>query len=159
MLRTIRATLLIEAEIPNAEPGTEMLKPWKVAQSPEELFIERYDQMLSWALHLTDQDRELAEDLLHDAFIQFSFAPRDLNAIHNLEGYLYGMLRNLHLSQERRASRSRFQQLSVIEYESAETGMRTADPRDQIQVQDQLRRVCHYACVRKEQAKLASVLI
>jgi len=50
---------------------------------------------------LTDQDRELAEDLLATTPHSFSFAQKTFNAIHNLEGYLYGMLRNLHLSQER----------------------------------------------------------
>ena len=69
------------------------------------------------------------------------------------------MLRNLHISHQRRASRSRFQQLSIVEYESAATGLRTLDARDVIQLQDDLRRVCHYACARKEKAKIASVLI
>src|SRR5262249_55647294 len=37
--------------------------------------------------------------------------------------------------------------------------LRSIDPRSQIQVQDELRRICHYACVRKESSKSASVLI
>jgi RNA polymerase sigma factor (sigma-70 family) len=125
----------------------------------EDLFLERYARLHIWALQLTDGDRELAEDLLHDLFIQFMLSRPAIDGIENLGGYLYTMLRNLHLAQQRRATRNRLQQLSIIEYDSAETGLRTVDLRDQIQAQDELRHVCRYACARKETAKLASVLI
>src|SRR5260370_9291368 len=69
------------------------------------------------------------------------------------------MLRNLHLAQRRRETRNTLQQLSIVEYDSAEVGLRTVDLRDQIQAQDDLRRICLYACARKETAKLGSVLI
>lgn len=127
--------------------------------SHDDLFIERYDRLLSWAIKLTDNNREMAEDLVQDAFVQFTFTRPELASILNLDAYLYGMLRHLHLSQVRRATRSRLQPLSIMEYESAETGLRSVDPRAQIQVQDELRHVCNYACVRKETAKVASVLI
>jgi DNA-directed RNA polymerase specialized sigma24 family protein len=127
-----------------------MLHPQKISASHEDRFLERYDRMFAWALQLTDHNREQAEDLLHDAFIQFTFSPTDIRSISNLDGYLYGMLRNLHLSQVRRATRLRFQQLSVVEYESAELGLRSIDARGQIQVQQELRRICGYACARKE---------
>ncbi|MDQ3820364.1 MAG: sigma-70 family RNA polymerase sigma factor, partial [Acidobacteriota bacterium] len=136
-----------------------MLKPREITPGHEELFIERYDRLLSWALQLTNYDRCMAEDLVHDAFIQFTFTHPDLNVINNLDNYLYGMLRNLHLSQMRWVTRSRFQQLSIVEYDSAELGLRSVDVHNQIQVQDELRRICHYACARKETARAASVMI
>ena len=136
-----------------------MLKLQKISPAHEELFIQDYERLLSWALQLTHSDRSQAEDLLHDAFIQFTISQPNLRQISNLDGYLYGTLRNLHLSQVRKATRSRLQQLSIVEYESAETGLRSIDPRDLIQVQDQLRQVCHYVCARKETARTASVLV
>lgn len=139
-----------------------MLKARKITQAHEDLFAANYDRLFLWALQLTHNDRTQAEDLLHDAFIQFTITQPDLQTIQNLEGYLYGTLRNLQLSQVRKATRSRLQQLSIVEYESAETGLRSiksSDPRDLIQVQDELRRVCHYVCVRKETARAASVLL
>ena len=136
-----------------------MLHPLKIAANHEDLFVARYERLLRWALQLTESDRELAEDLVHDAFIQFTFTQPDLNNIQNLDNYLYGILRNLHLSQVRWVTRSRFQQLSIAEYDSAEMGLRATDVRDQIQVQDDLRRVCRYACARKETARAASVMI
>jgi DNA-directed RNA polymerase specialized sigma24 family protein len=129
------------------------------ATSHEDLFVERYDRLFRWSLQLTDNDRSLAEDLLHDTFILFTLNQPDLGSVRNLDAYLHTMLRNLHLSQMRRATRSRFQQLSILDYDSAEVGLWAIDPRDQIHAQDELRHVCHYACARKQTAKLASILI
>ncbi len=136
-----------------------MLNPSPAPLQREDIFVERYDRLLAWSLQMTERDYELAEDLLHDLFIQFTLNEPDLQKIANLDGYLYTMLRNLHLAQRRRDTRNTLQQLSIVEYDSAEVGLRTVDLRDQIQAQDDLRRVCHYACARKETAKIASVLI
>ncbi|HLA11914.1 MAG TPA: sigma-70 family RNA polymerase sigma factor [Pyrinomonadaceae bacterium] len=136
-----------------------MLTRLKIPPTHEVLFADRYERLLSWSLQLTDNDRELAEDLVHDAFIQFTFAQRDLDTIRNLDSYFYGMLRNLHLLHVRRKTRNRLQQLSIVDYDSAEHGLRRIDLRDQLQVKDQLRRVCQYVCLRKEKSKSASVLI
>jgi len=136
-----------------------MIEPLKIASSHEELFADRYQRLLVWSLQLTGNERDLAEDLLHDAYVQFTFTQPDLSAIKNLDGYFYGMLRNLHISHLRRETRNRWQQLSVVEYDSAEDGLRTTDLRDQLHVQDELRSVCHYVCVRKETARAASILI
>lgn len=136
-----------------------MLNLSPVTIEREDVFIERYDRLLAWCLQMTERDRALAEDLLHDLFIQFTLNETDLKQIANLDGYLYTMLRNLHLAHKRRGTRNRLEQLSIVEYDSAEIGLRTVDLRDQIQAQEQLRRVCQYACVRKDTAKIASVLI
>ncbi|MCA1557454.1 MAG: sigma-70 family RNA polymerase sigma factor, partial [Acidobacteria bacterium] len=136
-----------------------MLQPQHKASSHEDIFIERYESLRAWALHLAENDQEKAEDLVQEAFIHFTLARPDLSVIINLEGYLYSVLRNLHLSQERRASRSRLQQLSIFEYDTLELALRVIGPIDRLQVQDDLRRVCHYSCVRKETARAASILI
>ena len=136
-----------------------MIVPLKVQSSHEDLFVDRYRQLLAWSMQLTGHDRDLAEDILHDAFVQFTFARPDLNGIRNLDGYFYNMLRNLHISQVRREARNRLQQFPVIEYDSADDGLRTTDLRDQQQVESDLRKVCNYACARKETASAASVLI
>lgn len=135
-----------------------MLNPWKIAHSHEDIFIERYDRLMGWTLRLT-QNQEKAEDLLHDAFIHFTLARPDLGAIQNLEGYLYAIVRNLHLSQVRRDARHAVTQLSLIDFDSAEMGLRSIDPRAQSQVRDELRHICHYACIRKVTSKAGSVLI
>jgi RNA polymerase sigma factor (sigma-70 family) len=124
-----------------------------------DLFVENYDQLKGWALHFTERDQELAEDLLHDTFIQFTLNRPDLATIENLEGYLYIMMRNLHLSQIRRNGRAPMRSLSVVEFDTADVSFWASDPRDRIRMRDELGAVCQYACLRKETAKAASVLI
>ncbi|MDQ3821374.1 MAG: sigma-70 family RNA polymerase sigma factor, partial [Acidobacteriota bacterium] len=139
-----------------------MLQPSKIAhgvERHEELFLARYSVLRAWALQLTKNDPGRAEDLVHDAYVQFTLSRLDLDSISNLDGYLYSMLRNLHLSEVRRVLRRRERSLSIVDYDSAEIGLRAADPREQIRLQDELRQVCHYACSRKETSKAGSVLI
>jgi RNA polymerase sigma factor (sigma-70 family) len=137
-----------------------MLNPQKAAAATHaDSFIQRYERLHAWALQLTERDHERAEDLLHDAFIQFTLSHPDLTSIDDLDSYLYVCLRNLHLSQMRRATRTANRELSIIEYDSAELGLWSIDPRDQIKTQDELRTVCHYACRRRKTSKAGSVLI
>jgi hypothetical protein len=49
-----------------------MRKPWLLPDSHEDAFLDRYDQLMRAALHLTGHDRARAEDLLHTVFVQFS---------------------------------------------------------------------------------------
>ncbi|MFL6254707.1 MAG: RNA polymerase sigma factor, partial [Pyrinomonadaceae bacterium] len=141
------------------EPSEILRTEESKALSHEEVFLARYGPLRAWALRLAGGDVGRAEDLVHDAFIQFTFARPDLARVQNLDGYLYQMLRNLNISRMRRVGRRRGDEPAVFEYDSAEFVLRAADPRDLIRVQDELRQVCHYACVRKESSKAGSVLI
>jgi DNA-directed RNA polymerase specialized sigma24 family protein len=136
-----------------------MLNLHKSSLSSEELFARNYERLLGWSLHLTGGDRAAAEDLLHDVFVLLSLHRPDLTTFDNPEGYLYTMLRNLHISRLRRAARAPQRQLSVVEFDSADAGLRTLSAHDQLLVRDQLRTVCRYACARKERAKSACALI
>src|SRR5919205_2617805 len=86
------------------------------ALSHEEVFLARYGPLRAWALRLTGGDAARAEDLVHDAFVQFTLARPDLGRVENLDGYLYQMLRNLNTSRMRRAARRREGAPAVIEY-------------------------------------------
>src|SRR6266540_3700844 len=137
-----------------------MLKLRRISASHRDAFLERYQGLHAWAVQMTANDQALAEDLLHDLFILFTLSQPDLSQIQNLDNYLYASLRNLHISQLRRATRGRFEQLSVVEYESARLSLHSVGHgRDLIQAQDELRRICQYACARKATANAASVLI
>src|SRR5260370_37147317 len=136
-----------------------MLKLQSPSPSHEELFMQRYERLLSWALQVTDHDRARAEDLVHDIFIQFTLSQPDIDRLYNVDGYLYTMLRNMHLSQIRRATRLHDAAPSLADFDSAELGIRTVDPRNQIQVREELRLIAQYACIRKNSSKAGSVLI
>src|SRR5260370_10779169 len=138
-----------------------MLKPRLISSAPshEEIFVRRYELMLRWALRLTGQQHEQAEDLVHDCFIQFTLGC-DPASVNNIEGYLYAMLKNLHLARIRQAAQFQDSILSVVDYDSAELSLQAVDDiRARMQVQDDLRKVCQYASLRKETSKAGSVLI
>jgi Sigma-70 region 2 len=124
---------------PDTVPET-MLRSLKPNPSHEDYFIQRYGWLMGRALQLTKRDSE-AEDLVHDAFIQFTLRRPDLAAIENADAYLNRMLRNMYLSSVRRANLIQDFPLSIAEYDSAEIGLRATDPRDQIKVQDELRQI------------------
>ena len=124
-----------------------------------EIFAEKYSLLLQWALRLTEGDREQAEDLLHEAFVQFTLRERDLSGIENLDGYLYVVLKHLHLALLRRAKRDPLRQISLVEFDSVDLALRSSYDVDQIDVQNDLRRTCAFLCWRRVSAKSASFLI
>ncbi|MBO0797756.1 MAG: sigma-70 family RNA polymerase sigma factor, partial [Blastocatellia bacterium] len=137
------------------------------APSPSrgELFLQRYNRLLDWAMKLTNQRRAAAEDLVHDAFVQFMLCR--LEGVNNLDGYLYGMLRKMRISQLRRSAQqiNRMYHLRIADYDSAEGGLEAVlraeshavDSR--IQIEDELQQICQFVCTRKETSKSASILI
>ncbi len=114
---------------------------------------------MRWALQFTSNDRERAEDLVQEVFSQLILTHSDLSEIKNIAAYLYTALHNTHVSQVRMAVRSHTQSLSVIEYNLADTAVHSGDPSLLYQTQDQLRRICQFACARKQSSKASSILI
>jgi RNA polymerase sigma factor (sigma-70 family) len=125
-----------------------------------QLFTERYQSLLAWALRLTRDRRETAEDLVHDAFVQFMSSRTTLEEIQNIDGYLRRMLRYIYLSRTSR-SPQHLNEMSlslagVEPYAVAETAI---EPRRRMQAAEKLQQVCVYACWRKESSRAGSVLI
>src|SRR5688572_11914104 len=104
-------------------------KTWTVPVCHEDVFIERYQWLRGWALRLAGNLAD-ADDLVHDAFLQFVLRRRDLSEIESIDAYLYGMLRRLRLSKRRAALRAREEPLDAVDYDTAELTLRAADPRD-----------------------------
>ncbi|HLA09089.1 MAG TPA: RNA polymerase sigma factor [Pyrinomonadaceae bacterium] len=138
---------------------TPVPQPGESPATHEDLFIVRYQRLLGWALRLTEGKRASAEDLVHDVFIQFTLKQPNLATIESLDDYLFVMLRNLHISQARRAAQSPTIHLAISDYDTVRMGLRLVDPQRRLQARDDLRRVCEYVAERKETSKAASVLI
>src|SRR5262249_32233936 len=137
-----------------------MLRRWKSeVYTHEDVVVERYDWLLNWSMKLTGHNREEAEDLVHDAFVEFTLSAPDLASIQNMEGYLYGMLRNIHMSRVRRAIRAERQSVTLLDYDSAEICLRAVQIDWLIHARELLASVCDYACGRKETSKAGSILI
>lgn len=125
----------------------------------EEIFTRSYSRLRGWAIQITRQDRELAEDLLHDAFIQFTRTQPELSNIDNAEAYLYGIIRNLHLSYLRKKTRRDKHTISIIDFETMRLGLKNTKFLDNFQIQEELKRICYFLCLRKESSKSASVML
>ncbi len=141
-----------------------MLNPQRLnqrqEQKREDLFIERYDGLLVWALRLTGQDRSAAEDLVQDAFIQFVLGRTSLEEIENIDGYLRRMLRYMYLSRISRNGRKTLDQmLSITDFDSFHQSWRAIEPSRQLQAREELSQICSYACSRKETSRAGAVLI
>jgi len=126
----------------------------------ESLFLERYQRLLAWAMRLTKYDRAGAEDLVQDAFIQFTRGRTSLDTITNVDGYLRRMLHYLNLARvARHTEQMHRQSLSIADYDSLSLGLRVFDIERHLQVKEQLIDICRYACIRKQTSRAGSVLI
>jgi len=126
-------------------------------RSHEEEFMRRYDFLFSRCLQLTKQ-KHIAEDLLHDGFVQFTINRPDLRSIEDLDGYLCRLLRNLYYARLRLATWSPKNNLSLIDYDSVIMALRSRDLCAEIQVQQELLLISRYAFVRRATCKRACVL-
>jgi RNA polymerase sigma factor (sigma-70 family) len=135
-----------------------MLQLARKTPSHEDLFLARYSQLRHMATRLT-RDPGQANDLLHDAFVHFVLARPALADIQNLDGYFYRMLRNLHLSRVRRASRAAEVELSMADYDSAVIGLASAGGRLRLQAEQELWLIAQHVCERRMTAASASVLV
>lgn len=141
-----------------------MLEQRRVAAQPDEkreqLFTERYQGLLAWAMRLTNQQRDAAEDLVQDAFVQFVLGRTRLEEIENIDGYLRRMLRYMHVSRlSRSAQQMQDVELSVADYDSCRRGWTATEPARRMQAFEELYQICAYACSRKESSRAGSVLI
>jgi DNA-directed RNA polymerase specialized sigma24 family protein len=133
-------------------------KPSRVPSTHGDEFLRRYGLLFSRCLRLT-RHKDRAQDLLHDAFVQFSINRPDLELIHDLDGYLCRLVRNLYIAQMRLASRSPRNNLPLPDYDTAEIALRSRDLCSQMYAQQELLRICRYAFLRREVSREASVLI
>ncbi len=141
-----------------------MLDQRRVTAQPDEkrerLFTERYESLLAWAMGLTNQQREAAEDLVQDAFVQFMLGRTRLEEIENIDGYLRRMLRYMHVSRLSRSAQHLHETaLSVADYDSGRLGWTAIEPPRRMQAFEELHQICTYACSRKETSRTGSVFI
>jgi DNA-directed RNA polymerase specialized sigma24 family protein len=125
----------------------------------EDIFFEHYVRLLEWAMQLTSRNRSDAEDLVQELYVRFAGAGPVGEHIENAEDYLFSVLRNLQYARVRRARTSAIDDLSVVDYDSAERGLRAIDRNGILFVREDLHRVCDYLCERKNTSRSASVFI
>ena len=135
-------------------------KRWPVPVTLDDVFVERYPQLVTQALQLTAGDRVAAEDLVHDTFVRLALRSVDPARVQNLDGYLFVTMRNVHLSQVRRRVLQAPVNVSAVDYESiADRLLAVVDDHAAASAYDELTLVAKYACIRKATSKAASALI
>lgn len=146
-------------DLAEESPASSRCEAANFPSAHEREFLLRYDSLYKVCVRLTEGDRSQAEDLLHDAFLHFVNGQPNLDAIANRNGYLYRLLRNVHLARFREGA-YRFTKTNVCDFESAGLALRQRENRHgQVEAQQDLLRVCAYALARKEHSRAASALI
>lgn len=130
-----------------------------LSKSPEEVFASKYEWLLQWAMHFSQKDIAVAEDLVQETFVKLLVSWKTLRDLDNIEPLLYSYLKYSHLTELRRSQNHSPQSLSAIEFETLPMGLRTAKLSDQIELQDELRRIVAFLLWRKSSAKFASIFL
>jgi RNA polymerase sigma factor (sigma-70 family) len=125
----------------------------------EDMFPEHYSQLLEWALQLTRGDRFEAEDLVQELYIRFARLGTAPEHVESVENYLFSVLRNLHYSRARSARANALDELSIVDYDSAEWGLRATDRSGLLFIRADLHKICDYLCERKDSSRSASIFI
>jgi DNA-directed RNA polymerase specialized sigma24 family protein len=125
----------------------------------EDIFFEQYPRLFDWALLLTGRDRPEAEDLVQELYVRFAHVGKVPKHIENAENYLFTVLRNLHYARARRARTTALDDLSIVDYDSVERGLKAVDRNGILIVRSELNRVCDYLCERKNFSRSASIFI
>jgi RNA polymerase sigma factor (sigma-70 family) len=124
----------------------------------EDVFLERYDDLLRAALAITGGRRE-AEDLVQDAFVRVLLARPDLASIEHPDAYLRTILRNLHMARLRRKAYRSETPLSIPDFDSAQFAARALSPSQWTQARYDVAAACRYACTRRLTSKTGSVFL
>lgn len=135
-----------------------MLSPWRHRKTHEAAFLERYPHLLARARRLATAEVS-AEDLVHDAFVQFTLQQPDLDAIDNLDAYLFVLLRNLYVSSVRRQSSIALSRRASTDVGSEALALAAVDRAPHLDAVEELALICRYACVRRFTSRAASCLI
>ena len=105
-----------------------LFQPLPRPDSFEDVFLERYEDLLRAALAITGGWRE-AEDLVHDAFVRVLLVRPDLASIGHPDAYLRTILRNLHTARLRRRAYRAETPLSIADFDSAQFAAGALAPR------------------------------
>lgn len=125
----------------------------------EDVFFEHRIRLYEWALQLTGRNHAEAEDLVQELYIRLARVGPIPEHIENAENYLFSTLRNLYHRLLQRARTSAIDDLSIVDYDSAEHTLRAVDRNKIFFIREDLHRVCDYLCERRNASRSASIFI
>jgi RNA polymerase sigma factor (sigma-70 family) len=125
----------------------------------EDIVAEGYAALRRAALHLARGDDAEAGDLLHDTFVRFLLLRPRIDAIGNLDGYLYTMLRNVYLSRQRRHGRRKALVADAVDVDLLAAMVDEPEPSERLRMRDDLVRLVAHACERTRVSRGASAWV
>ncbi len=125
-------------------------------KSYEQVFEEDYIHLKVLALRITNNNQELSQDLLHDLYLRLS-QREPAEKPENLMAYLFIALRNSYQS----VIRKRRLEENYLSIDDEFTSNILFDEKilNGHKIEDDLRAICRYACLRKETSISGSVII
>jgi RNA polymerase sigma-70 factor (ECF subfamily) len=128
-------------------------------QTLERMFTAKYPWLLRWALHFAQNDPAAAEDLVQETFVRILVLQDTLSDVDNIEPLLYTHLRYAYLTERRRGRNHSFQSLAAADFDTLSISLRTTAAFDQIEVQNELRKILVFLLWRKRAAKFANIFL
>ena len=89
----------------------------------DDLFVEKYEWLMRWAVYFAQGERATAEDMVHDTFVRFAVSHPKLDHEENAEKLLFKFLKYVHQEHLYRLQKYPHQNLSVDEFDSPPTGI------------------------------------
>jgi DNA-directed RNA polymerase specialized sigma24 family protein len=125
----------------------------------EDIVAQGYAALRRAALHLARGDDGEAGDLLHDTFVRFLLLRPRIDAIGNLDGYLYTMLRNVYLSRQRQYGRRKALVADAVDVDLLAAMVDEPEPSERLRMRDDLVRLVAHACERTRVSRGASAWV
>ncbi len=128
-------------------------------QTLETMFTAKYPWLLRWALHFAHNDPAAAEDLVQETLVRILMLKGELCDLENIEPLLYTHLRYASLTERRRGRNQAFQSLAAVDFDTLSISLRTTATFDQIEVQNELRKILTFLLWRRRAAKFANMFL
>lgn len=120
------------------------------------LLTQHHAEMFRWAKMLTKGDTSSAEDLVQDISLKFLSAPRCVDGVSNIKGFLRTSMQNAYVSSKR-TSHAAYEHPIPEDFELSD-GLKF-DPRANIDLRDRLVEALLYSLSRRRKTISASVLL
>lgn len=125
----------------------------------EDQFKAKYSWLLRWALHFAHNDAAAAEDLVQETFVRILLLKNTALDLAQIEPLLYTHLRYAYLTERRRGRNYAFQSLTTAEFDTLSISLRSSPSSDQIEMQNELRRILSFSLWRRRAAKSANIFL
>jgi RNA polymerase sigma factor (sigma-70 family) len=127
----------------------------------DSMFAAKYPWLLRWAMHFVQNDRAAAEDLVQDTFLRILSLHDEVSNLDDIEPLLYTHLRFAFLTERRRGLSQTFLGLGTIDFDTFAASLRTpvSTKFDQIEAQNELRKILAFLLWRRRSAKFASIFL